>query len=64
MFHRWHHTLPDGSGARNFATTFAFLDLLFGTFHMPEGKLPEHYGILEKDMPDSLEMQVLYPLMH
>jgi sterol desaturase/sphingolipid hydroxylase (fatty acid hydroxylase superfamily) len=64
VFHRWHHTLPDGSGARNFATNFAFLDLLFGTFHMPEGTLPEHYGILETDMPDSLGMQVLYPLMH
>ena len=64
VFHRWHHTLPDESGARNFATNFAFLDLLFGTFHMPEGKLPEHYGIVEKDMPGSLGMQVLYPLMH
>ena len=64
VFHRWHHTLPDGSGARNFATNFAFLDLLFGTFHMPEGTLPEHYGILETNMPDSLGMQVLYPLMH
>jgi len=64
VFHRWHHTLPDASGNRNFASTFAFFDLLFGTFTLPEGRLPERYGIVEKDMPDSLGMQVLYPLMH
>ena len=64
VFHRWHHTLPDESGNRNFASTFAFFDLLFGTFYLPEGKLPERYGIADKDMPDGLGMQMLYPLMH
>jgi sterol desaturase/sphingolipid hydroxylase (fatty acid hydroxylase superfamily) len=64
MFHRWHHTLPDESGNRNFASTFALFDLLFGTFYLPEGKRPGQYGIVDKDMPDSLGMQVLYPLMH
>jgi sterol desaturase/sphingolipid hydroxylase (fatty acid hydroxylase superfamily) len=63
VFHRWHHTLPDDSGKRNFASTFAFFDLLFGTFTLPEGKLPEHYGIVDKDMPESLGRQMFYPLM-
>ncbi len=63
VFHRWHHTLPGEGGNRNFATNFAFFDLLFGTFHLPAGRLPQRYGIVERDMPEGLGMQVLYPLM-
>jgi len=64
VFHRWHHALPDKGGATNFASNFPFLDVLFGTFYMPVGKLPVHYGIDDKNMPESMAMQVLYPLMH
>ncbi|MGA7714106.1 MAG: sterol desaturase family protein [Rhizomicrobium sp.] len=64
VFHRWHHTLPDQGGDKNFAFNFPILDLLFGTFYMPEGKLPEKYGIVGHDMPEGLGMQILYPLLH
>ena len=64
VFHRWHHALPDMDGDKNFASNFPFFDVLFGTFYMPEGKLPVHYGIDDKNMPESMGMQVLYPLMH
>lgn len=63
VFHRWHHTLPDEGGEANFANTFSILDLLFGTFYMPQGKLPETYGIDTNDMPKSMALQMLYPLM-
>jgi sterol desaturase/sphingolipid hydroxylase (fatty acid hydroxylase superfamily) len=45
VFHRWHHTFPDEGGEKNFAGTFSLLDLMFGTFFMPEGKLPAKYGV-------------------
>ncbi len=64
VFHRWHHTLPDEGGDRNFANTFSFLDVLFGTFYMPEGKLPSTYGIADSAMPQGMGMQMLYPMMH
>jgi len=64
VFHRWHHNLPDKGGDKNFASNFPFFDLVFGTFYMPEGKLPAHYGIADKDMPENMGMQILYPLMH
>jgi len=62
VFHRWHHSLPDRGGDKNFANTFAVFDVLFGTFYMPKGQLPVTYGIVNNDMPEGLGMQMLYPL--
>ena len=39
-FHRWHHTLQEQGRDRNFASTFPFLDLIFGTYYLPAGRLP------------------------
>jgi sterol desaturase/sphingolipid hydroxylase (fatty acid hydroxylase superfamily) len=60
VFHRWHHTLEHGN--KNFAGTFSLFDLVFGTFHMPQGELPENYGIGEETLPESFGRQILYPL--
>jgi sterol desaturase/sphingolipid hydroxylase (fatty acid hydroxylase superfamily) len=61
VFHRWHHTsLAEGSN-KNFASTFPVLDVIFGTFYMPPGKLPEHFGIGEDDFPEDFWGQFLHP---
>ena len=36
---------------------------MFGTFHMPEGALPDNYGIDDKAMPEGLMPQLIYPLL-
>jgi sterol desaturase/sphingolipid hydroxylase (fatty acid hydroxylase superfamily) len=59
VFHRWHHVIEPKD--RNFASTFPVWDLLFGTFHMPKGELPQEYGI-GSEMPEGLVPQLLYPL--
>ncbi|HMH66043.1 MAG TPA: sterol desaturase family protein [Rhizomicrobium sp.] len=61
VFHRWHHVanLRD----KNFAGTLALWDLMFGTYHMPEGVLPSGYGIDDKEMPEGLMRQLAYPLL-
>jgi len=61
VFHRWHHTAADRGGEKNFAATFPVLDLIFGTFHMPEGKLPDRYGIADRDFPTSFGAQLARP---
>jgi sterol desaturase/sphingolipid hydroxylase (fatty acid hydroxylase superfamily) len=61
VFHRWHHV--NEMKGRNFASTFALWDWLFGTFHMPEGVLPEGYGIDDEAMPDGLVPQLVYPVL-
>src|SRR5262249_8355033 len=62
VFHRWHHTTQEEGLNRNFAPTFPFLDLAFGTFYMPPGKLPERFGNGEPDYPEGFFGQLLRPL--
>jgi sterol desaturase/sphingolipid hydroxylase (fatty acid hydroxylase superfamily) len=61
VFHRWHHVadLRD----KNFAGTLALWDLMFGTYHMPQGVLPSGFGIDDKAMPEGLMPQLVYPLL-
>jgi sterol desaturase/sphingolipid hydroxylase (fatty acid hydroxylase superfamily) len=61
VFHRWHHTAADRGGEKNFASTFPILDMIFGTFHMPEGELPDRYGVGEREYPTSFTAQLVHP---
>lgn len=61
VFHRWHHTTEQDGLNKNFAPTFPFLDLLFGTFYMPPGRLPEQYGNGEADYPTDFWGQLIQP---
>ncbi|MDB5557802.1 MAG: Sterol desaturase [Enterovirga sp.] len=61
VFHRWHHTDPERGGDKNFAPTFPVFDLIFGTFHMPKGELPDGYGVDDAAFPEGLGAQLLYP---
>ena len=62
VFHRWHHTLMEEGGMTNYAGTFPLWDILFGTFRMPEGVLPEVYGAGDPKMPESFAAQLAYPI--
>jgi sterol desaturase/sphingolipid hydroxylase (fatty acid hydroxylase superfamily) len=60
VFHRWHHTSQEEGRDKNFAPTFPFLDVIFGTFYMPKGKLPETFGV-DDPVPDDFIGQLKYP---
>jgi sterol desaturase/sphingolipid hydroxylase (fatty acid hydroxylase superfamily) len=59
VFHRWHHSADPAMQASNFAPMFAVWDVMFGTFHMPHGRLPETFGA--EGVPDDLLSQLIYP---
>ena len=61
VFHRWHHTTQKEALDMNFAPTFPLLDIMFGTFYMPEDKLPQRYGVLGQEIPDSFFKQLDWP---
>jgi sterol desaturase/sphingolipid hydroxylase (fatty acid hydroxylase superfamily) len=61
VFHRWHHTQPDQGGDSNFGSTFSFWDYLFGTFYMPEGQLPQEYGVDDPLFPTTWTGQMVVP---
>lgn len=60
-FHHWHHGIEREAIDVNFAIHFPFLDRLFGTHHMPEGRWPEGYGIKGHPVPKGYLAQFLYP---
>lgn len=60
VFHRWHH-VAEGEGLdKNFAPTFPLLDIVFGTFYMPD-HLPDKYGVANSDIPESFLGQMIHP---
>ena len=61
VFHRWHHTRAVRD--KNFASTFAIWDVMFGTSYMPAGVRPSDYGIDDAEMPDGMWAQIAYPLL-
>jgi len=62
VFHRWHHTSPAEGGESNFAPTFALWDWLFGTFYMPEGRVPETFGVDDPTFPtEGYLAQLIHP---
>ena len=63
VFHRWHHTSPEFGGDKNFAPAFSFWDVLFGTFYMPKGELPQNYGVVDRDVPENFWQQLAYPFI-
>lgn len=63
VFHRWHHGPPNEGGEKNFAATFSLWDVLFGTFYMPEGKLPQTYGVDDAQFPQGFVGQIVYPFL-
>jgi sterol desaturase/sphingolipid hydroxylase (fatty acid hydroxylase superfamily) len=62
VFHRWHHTAADEGLDKNFAPTFPVLDVIFGTFYMPPGRLPEQFGNGDPAFPEGFWGQLVYPL--
>ena len=61
-FHHWHHGVEKEAIDVNFAIHFPFLDRLFGTYHLPEGKWPQGYGIAGNPVPRGYWKQFWYPL--
>lgn len=60
-FHRWHHTSEAEGLDRNFAGLFPWIDLLFGTLYLPNGREPQVFGVEKEIIPPDLLGQILYP---
>jgi sterol desaturase/sphingolipid hydroxylase (fatty acid hydroxylase superfamily) len=61
VFHRWHHTTEEAGLNKNFASTFPILDVIFGTYYMPVGKLPDKFGTGDPEFPEGFWGQLVYP---
>jgi sterol desaturase/sphingolipid hydroxylase (fatty acid hydroxylase superfamily) len=61
-FHHWHHANEKEAYDRNFGGQFSFLDLIFGSLYMPQGRTPEKFGI-NNAMRQNYFAQLAYPFI-
>lgn len=59
-FHHWHHSNQREAWNKNFAGQLPFLDAMFGTAHMPTGRMPTIYGV-DDPVPNTYLAQFAYP---
>ncbi|MFB9269924.1 sterol desaturase family protein [Bradyrhizobium erythrophlei] len=59
-FHHWHHSKDAEARDKNFAAQLPLLDAMFGSLHMPRGRMPTAYG-LDQPTPDRYVRQLIYP---
>ena len=60
-FHRWHHTSESDGLDRNFAGLFPWIDMVFGTFFLPNGREPRRFGVEKELIPPDLLGQLAWP---
>ena len=60
QYHHWHHAQDEAFVDANYAVHLPILDLIFGTFRLPDA-WPESYGTLGKPLPKGLLAQHAYP---
>jgi sterol desaturase/sphingolipid hydroxylase (fatty acid hydroxylase superfamily) len=61
VFHRWHHSTDAAALEKNFGGFLPCWDLLFDTFYLPKGQVPQQFGI-DEPMPEGFIKQLFYPL--
>jgi sterol desaturase/sphingolipid hydroxylase (fatty acid hydroxylase superfamily) len=61
--HRWHHATEKSAHDKNYCVVFAFIDLLFGTYYVPDKRLPESYGSGDEVLDDIARKNVVRELL-
>ena len=61
-YHHWHHTSQTEAIDKNFAIHFPWIDKIFGTHYLPDGKWPDTYGLHNEKIPAGFWGQAVYPL--
>jgi sterol desaturase/sphingolipid hydroxylase (fatty acid hydroxylase superfamily) len=60
-FHHWHHAANPVD--KNFAVHLPWIDRLFGTAYLPDGRWPDAYGIDGHPVPDGYWRQLAWPFV-
>ena len=61
QYHHWHHSDNPSAYDKNFAIHFPFIDLFFGTYHLPGDKWPESTGLADTSFPKGYFRQLAFP---
>jgi lathosterol oxidase len=61
QFHHWHHSDQSEAIDKNFAIHLPIWDWMFGSYHLPDRRWPDHYGVQGERPPEGFLKQLLWP---
>ncbi|RZK57920.1 MAG: sterol desaturase family protein, partial [Pedobacter sp.] len=61
QYHHWHHCEDPKYYGHNFASIFPFIDMIFGTYYLPDKQWPAGTGVHEASYPKGFIKQSIYP---
>lgn len=61
QYHHWHHCEDPKYYGHNFASIFPFIDIIFGTYYLPDKEWPAGTGVHEGNYPKGFIKQSVYP---
>lgn len=61
QYHHWHHSDDPAYANTNFAVHLPLIDMLMGTFKLPDRMWPETYGVFSREPPKGFLQQLAYP---
>ena len=64
QYHHWHHSKAKETHDKNFAIHFPFIDMIFGTYHLPQNKWPDEMGLEDERFPKGYLRQKIYPFIY
>lgn len=60
-YHHWHHSSEAEAIDKNFALLFPWIDRIFGTQYLPQGRWPTRYGVAGYALPEGWWRQTWWP---
>tara|TARA_B100000073_G_scaffold340887_1_gene341346 strand:- start:60 stop:1196 length:1137 start_codon:yes stop_codon:yes gene_type:complete len=64
QYHHWHHSKAKETHDKNFAIHFPFIDMIFGTYYLPQEKWPDEMGLEDEKFPQGYLRQQIYPFIY
>lgn len=61
QYHHWHHSDNPEYANTNFAVHLPVIDMMLGTFKLPDKMWPDTYGVFSDPVPDGFVKQFVYP---
>lgn len=61
QYHHWHHCQEPEHYGNNFAVVFPFIDMIFGTYYLPNKVWPKNTGLIDASFPKGFIKQTVYP---
>ena len=63
QYHHWHHSDDPAYANTNYAVHLPLIDMLMGTFKLPDKMWPDTYGVFDGAPPKGFVPQLMHPFV-